>query len=60
MTQELVAQGKTKAEIIAAYIAAGFPPMLARQVVAIELGKIAGDVVDDSGRSIRLDTAFSK
>lgn len=45
MIKELIAQGKTKDEIIAIYIERGFARSHAEFIYAIETGAIDGDIV---------------
>lgn len=45
MIKELIAQGKTKEEIIAIYMEQGNPRSLAEFIYAIETGEIDGDVI---------------
>lgn len=46
MIKELIAQGKTKEEIIKIYIEKGFARSHAESIYAIETGKIDGDVIE--------------
>lgn len=46
MIRELIAQGKTKEEIIAIYVQQGFARSHAEFIYAIETGEIDGDVIE--------------
>jgi len=45
MIKELIAQGKTKEEIIKIYIEKGFARSHAESIYAIETGEIDGDMI---------------
>lgn len=55
MIKELIAQGKSKEEIIELYIGQGFARSIAEFIYAIENGEIDGDVIEATDDEVSTD-----